>query len=384
MAKLVRSLVFPYKRCLRKDIVVIILLLGINESDKIYQDLDLYILLQVIIREINMKTIRKYPFTRLRRTRTSSNLRSILKETDLRPSDLIQPLFIKEGLKGSEPIPSLPGIDRVGLDVLSQEIKNIEAAGIQAIALFPVIDPAKKDTYGGEALNEDNLISQAIRQIKDNSDIIIIADVALDPYTTHGHDGLLDNNNYVDNDLTLPVLINQSLVLAKAGADVIAPSDMMDGRIKVIRESLEENGFFNTLLLSYSAKFSSKFYGPFRDAVGSSTNLGEGSKDTYQMPIANINEALHEVALDIQEGADIVMVKPGMPYLDVIKAIKEEFLLPTFAYQVSGEYAMLKGAIEKGWLSEEVIIESLLCFKRAGTDCIITYAAKEIALKLNK
>ena len=331
-----------------------------------------------------MKTNRKFPFTRLRRSRTSSNIRSILQESELKTSDLIQPIFIKEGLKGHEPIESLLGINRLGLDVLNQEIKNIEDSGIKAIAIFPVINPSKKDIRGSEAFNENNLISQAIKQIKNESDIIIIADVALDPYTTHGHDGLLNEDNYVDNDLTLPELTKQSLVLAKAGADVLAPSDMMDGRIKIIRESLESNSFFNTLLLSYSAKFSSKFYGPFRDAVGSSSNLGIGTKDTYQMPVTNINEALHEVALDIDEGADIVMIKPGMPYLDVIKAVKEKFLMPTFAYQVSGEYAMLKSAIDKGWLSEEVLMESLLCFKRAGADCILTYAAKEIALKLNK
>jgi porphobilinogen synthase len=270
----------------------------------------------------------------------------------------------------------------LGLDVLNKEVIDIESAGIKAIALFPVIDPSKKDDQGAESLNENNLISQAIKQIKEVSEIIIIADVALDPYTSHGHDGILNSEGYVDNDLSLPVLTDQALALAKAGADVLAPSDMMDGRVKAIRDALEAKGHVNTLILSYAAKYASKFYGPFRDAVGSATNLGVGSKDTYQMDVSNIEEALHEVRMDIEEGADIVMVKPGMPYLDVIKAVKDEFSIPTFAYQVSGEYAMLKGAIEKEWLSEEVFMESLLCFKRAGADCILTYAAKEIALKL--
>ena len=329
-----------------------------------------------------MKPSRKFPSTRLRRNRQSAGLRSLVAENTLTADDLIQPIFIKEGLSGSEPVESLPGINRLGLDVLNKEVIDIESAGIKAIALFPVIDPRKKDDQGAESLNENNLISQAIKQIKEVSEIIIIADVALDPYTSHGHDGILNSEGYVDNDLSLPVLTDQALALAKAGADVLAPSDMMDGRVKAIRDALEAKGHVNTLILSYAAKYASKFYGPFRDAVGSATNLGVGSKDTYQMDVSNIEEALHEVRMDIEEGADIVMVKPGMPYLDVIKAVKDEFSIPTFAYQVSGEYAMLKGAIEKEWLSEEVFMESLLCFKRAGADCILTYAAKEIALKL--
>jgi porphobilinogen synthase len=275
-------------------------------------------------------------------------------------------------------------VSRLGLDVLNEEIRELESAGIKAIALFPVIDSSKKDDKGSESLNEDNLVSQAIKQIKEMSEMVIISDVALDPYTSHGHDGLINADGYVDNDLTLPVLTEQALVLAKAGADIIAPSDMMDGRVKSIRDAFEAKGYVNTLILSYAAKYSSKFYGPFREAVGSSANLGVGSKDTYQMDVSNVKEALQEVAMDIEEGADIVMVKPGMPYLDIVKAVKDEFSIPTFAYQVSGEYAMLKGAIEKGWLSEEAFMESLLCFKRAGADCILTYAAKEIALELNK
>ena len=331
-----------------------------------------------------MKPSRKFPLTRLRRNRQSANLRALVAENALSSDDLIQPIFIKEGLKGKESIESLPGVSRLGLDVLNKEIRELESAGIKAIALFPVIDSSKKDDKGSESLNEDNLVSQAIKQIKEISEMVIISDVALDPYTSHGHDGLINADGYVDNDLTLPVLTEQALVLAKAGADIIAPSDMMDGRVKSIRDAFEAKGYFNTLILSYAAKYSSKFYGPFREAVGSSANLGVGSKDTYQMDVSNVKEALQEVAMDIEEGADIVMVKPGMPYLDIVKAVKDEFSIPTFAYQVSGEYAMLKGAIEKGWLSEEAFMESLLCFKRAGADCILTYAAKEIALELNK
>ena len=228
------------------------------------------------------------------------------------------------------------------------------------------------------------MVCKAIKQIKNNSDLTVIADVALDPYTSHGHDGLLNESGYVDNDKSLVSLTAQAMTLAKAGADMVAPSDMMDGRIASIRSSLEENGFVNTIILSYAAKYSSKFYGPFRDAVGSSSNLGVGSKDTYQMSPTNINEALHEVRMDLEEGADIVMVKPGMPYLDVIKAVKETFSVPTFAYQVSGEYAMLKAAIQNEWLAEDVLVESLLSFKRAGADCVLTYAANEIANKLNR
>ena len=331
-----------------------------------------------------MKPSRKFPLTRLRRNRQSTNLRDLVAENALSSDDLIQPIFIKEGLKGKESIESLPGVSRLGLDVLNEEIRDLESAGIKAIALFPVIDSSKKDDKGSESLNEDNLVSQAIKQIKEISEMVIISDVALDPYTSHGHDGLINADGYVDNDLTLPVLTEQALVLAKAGADIIAPSDMMDGRVKSIRDAFEAKGYVNTLILSYAAKYSSKFYGPFREAVGSSANLGVGSKDTYQMDVSNVKEALQEVAMDIEEGADIVMVKPGMPYLDIVKAVKDEFSIPTFAYQVSGEYAMLKGAIDKGWLSEEAFMESLLCFKRAGADCILTYAAKEIALELNK
>lgn len=331
-----------------------------------------------------MNASRKFPQSRLRRTRFTASIRNLIAENDLTVNDLIQPIFVKEGLDGIEAIDSLPGINRYGLNALDLEIEKTQNNKINAVAIFPVIDPSKKDEQGTESLNEDNLVCEAIKQIKKNSDLAVIADVALDPYTSHGHDGLLDESGYVDNDRSLTTLTDQAMTLAKAGADVVAPSDMMDGRIASIRDALENNGFSNTIILSYAAKYSSKFYGPFRDAVGSSSNLGVGSKDTYQMSVANIDEALHEVRMDLEEGADIVMVKPGMPYLDVIKSVKETFKVPTFAYQVSGEYAMLKAAIQNEWLAEDVLIESLLSFKRAGADCVLTYAANEVAVKLNQ
>ena len=304
-------------------------------------------------------------------------------EVNLSVDDLIQPIFIKENLSGTEDIDSMPEIKRFGLDVLNEEIEELVSLGIKSVAVFPVIEESKKDAAGLEALNENNFLTKAIKQIKETfPDLIVIVDVALDPYTTHGHDGVLDDNDDVDNDASLLTLKEQALVLAKAGADVIAPSDMMDGRIKLIREALEDNNFKNTVILSYAAKYSSKFYGPFKDAVESAKFFGNKTKDTYQMAIGNIDEALQEVAMDIEEGADIVMVKPGLPFLDVLKAVKDEFKMPTFVYQVSGEYSMLKAAIEKGWLSKEVMKESLISFKRAGADCILTYSAKEIAREL--
>ena len=326
--------------------------------------------------------LRKFPSTRLRRNRLKSGLRSILAESNITVDDLIQPIFVKENLSGYEPISSMPDVNRIGEDVLKLELQKIVDVGIKAIAVFPVIDEKKKDPLGSEALKQDNFLNNSISKIKDLfPELITIADVALDPYTDHGHDGVLNDSGDVDNDSSLESLKKQALFLAKAGADVVAPSDMMDGRIKAIRDTLESENFKDTVILSYAAKYSSKFYGPFRDAVGSSANLGVGSKDTYQMSVANIDEALHEVKMDIEEGADIVMVKPGMPYLDVIKAVKDTFKVPTFAYQVSGEYAMLKAAIENDWLSDEVMLESLLSFKRAGADCVPTYAANEIAIK---
>ena len=326
---------------------------------------------------------RKYPLSRLRRLRSNQSIRVLVAENKLSIDDLIQPIFVKESLKEKEEIKSLVGIFRHSEKSILKEIEELVSLGIKAVAIFPVIDEDKKDEKGSEAINENNFLNNVIKTIKQNfPEILVIADVALDPYTTHGHDGVLNSDGDVDNDETIKILEDQALQLAKAGTDIIAPSDMMDGRIGVIRKALEEESFKNTMILAYSAKYSSKFYGPFKEAVESAKFFGNKTKDTYQMPVANIDEALHEVALDINEGADIVMVKPGMPYLDVVKAVKEKFQMPTFVYQVSGEYAMLKAAVEKNWLSEDVIFESLLSFKRAGADCILTYAAKEIAKNL--
>ena len=325
---------------------------------------------------------RKFPKSRLRRLRLNSNIINLVSENDLSPNDLIQPLFIKENLKGTEKIESMPGILRFGEDALLKEIEDIINSGINSVALFPVIDNSKKNNQGTESTNSSNLICKSIKNIKEAfPEIIIISDVALDPYTDHGHDGIIVDD-YVDNDATIEILKAQSLVLAEAGADIIAPSDMMDGRIGIIREALEDADYKNTILLSYAAKYNSKFYGPFRDAVNSANNLGNSSKASYQMSQKNKNEALHEVAMDINEGADIVMVKPGMPYLDIISSIKETFKIPTFAYQVSGEYSMLKLAINKGWLDENVMLESILSFKRAGADAILTYSAKDISMEI--
>lgn len=321
---------------------------------------------------------RKFPNSRLRRLRTSNNLIDLVSETTLTKHDLIQPFFIKEGLKGSEAIDSMPKISRHGLDIISSKVEQAITAGISSIAVFPVIDSNKKDQEGSEALNPNNLICSAISSLKKQfPEIIIIADVALDPYTNHGHDGVLKGNK-IDNDETLKLLGEQATFLADAGADIIAPSDMMDGRIGYIRSKLDEFNHKDTIILSYAAKYHSSFYGPFRDAVGSKNQLQGASKSSYQMNIANSDEALHEVALDIEEGADIVMVKPGMPYLDIISKIKNTFKMPTFAYQVSGEYSMLQNAIDQGLLEKEVMLESLLCLKRAGADAILSYSAVEL------
>jgi porphobilinogen synthase len=326
---------------------------------------------------------RKYPLARLRRLRSNKSIRDLVAENKLSIDDLIQPIFVKESIKEKEEIESLVGNFRHSEKSILEEIQELVSLGIKAVAIFPVIDEDKKDEKGSEAINENNFLNKVIKKIKQNfPEILIIADVALDPYTTHGHDGVINSEGDVDNDETLKILEDQALKLAQAGTDIIAPSDMMDGRIGVIRKALEEKGFKNTMILAYSAKYSSKFYGPFKEAVESAKFFGNKTKDNYQMAVANIDEALHEVALDINEGADIVMVKPGMPYLDVVKVVKEKFQMPTFVYQVSGEYAMLKAAVEKNWLSEDVMFESLLSFKRAGADCILTYAAKEIAKNL--
>ena len=326
---------------------------------------------------------RTYPQSRLRRTRAKVYLRDLVAENHLSTNDLIQPIFIADQQEMRIDIPSMPGIYRHNLESLYAETEELIKQGIKSVAIFPAIDSDKKDAHGSHAFDDKNIVCSALRGLAERfPEVIKIADVALDPYTDHGHDGVLSDSR-VDNDQTLKLLQDQALLLAQSGADVLAPSDMMDGRVKVIRNILESNGFVDTVILSYAAKYASSFYGPFREAVGSAANLGKASKKTYQMNFANLDEALHETAMDIQEGADIVMVKPGTAYLDVVHAIKSKFQIPTFVYQVSGEYSMLKLSIEKGWLDKDVMIESLLCCKRAGADAILTYAAKQIASELN-
>ena len=326
---------------------------------------------------------RTYPQSRLRRTRAKGYLRDLVAENHLSTNDLIQPIFVADQSEMKVDIPSMPGIFRHNLESLYAETEELISQGIKSVAIFPAIDSDKKDSQGSHAFDDNNIVCSALRGLAERfPEVIKIADVALDPYTDHGHDGILLDSK-VDNDQTLKLLQDQALLLAQSGADVLAPSDMMDGRVRLIRDILESNGFVDTVILSYAAKYASSFYGPFREAVGSSANLGKASKKTYQMNVANLDEALHETAMDIEEGADIVMVKPGTAYLDVVHAIKSEFQIPTFVYQVSGEYSMLQLSIEKGWLDKDVMLESLLCCKRAGADAILTYAAKQIALELN-
>ncbi len=321
----------------------------------------------------------KYPATRMRRTRQADWIRRVVRETRLVPEQLIQPLFVAEG-KLCGAVNAMPGVSRLSLAELQREVKALHKLGIASVALFPVIPPAKKNEQGDEALNPEGLVPRAIAAAKDACpDIGIIVDIALDPYTSHGHDGVLDARGNVDNDSTVEILGRQAVLYARAGADVLAPSDMMDGRIGAIRQVLERAGLKNTLLLSYAAKYASGFYGPFRSAVGSASQL-KGDKRNYQMDPANTDEALREVALDLAEGADLVMVKPGLPYLDIIRRVKDRFGVPTVAYQVSGEYSMIMAAAEKGWLDEKTAaLESLLCLRRAGADAILTYFAKSAA-----
>ena len=328
------------------------------------------------------KAIKSFPETRLRRLRTDDWSRRMVRQNNLSVNDLVYPIFVTEEQNGTK-IKSMPGIERIPEKRILKEIEEIELMGIPAVAIFPVISKEKKTALGEESFNSNGLIQRIVREIKRKEfNIGIITDVALDPYTNHGQDGILEDNGTINNDGTLEVLKKQALSHAEAGADVIAPSDMMDGRIGVIRAELEKKGFKNTKILAYSAKYASSFYGPFRDAVGSKSSLAGGSKEQYQMDPSNSDEAIHEVFLDIQEGADIVMIKPGIPYLDIIYRIKQEFQIPTFAYQVSGEYSMLKGAIDKGWLPKKAINESLIAIKRSGADGILTYFAKEIAQDL--
>ncbi|TMP52258.1 porphobilinogen synthase [Pseudoalteromonas sp. US3C1013] len=327
-----------------------------------------------------------FPYTRMRRMRRNDFSRRLMAENQLSVNDLIYPVFVLEGKNRRESIESMPGIERLSIDLLIEEAKELVDLGVPAVAIFPVTPADKKSLYAEEAYNDDGLVQRTVRALKEAlPELGVITDGALDPFTTHGQDGIIDDEGYVINDVTTEILVKQALSHAAAGADVVAPSDMMDGRIGAIREALEADGFIHTRIMAYSAKYASSYYGPFRDAIGSAGNLKGADKKTYQMDPANSDEAIREVALDLQEGADMVMVKPGMPYLDIVRRVKDEFGVPTFAYQVSGEYAMHKAAIDNGWLSEEAtIMESLLAFKRAGADGILTYFAKQAARYLNK
>jgi len=328
-----------------------------------------------------MPTTPQFPAMRMRRMRHDEFSRRLMREHHLRTDDLIYPVFVLDGRNRREDVGSMPGVQRVSVDLLLPVAEQCVAAGIPVMALFPVIDMQVKSADGREATNPEGLVPRAVRELKRRfPELGLLTDVALDPFTTHGQDGLIDDSGYVLNDETIAVLRRQAMVQAEAGVDIVAPSDMMDGRIGVIRQSLEAAGHIHTRIMAYSAKYASAFYGPFRDAVGSAANLGKSNKAVYQMDPANSDEALREVALDIAEGADMVMVKPGMPYLDIVRRVKDEFRMPTYVYQVSGEYAMLKAAAINGWLDErKVVLESLLGFKRAGADGVLTYFALQAA-----
>ena len=327
-----------------------------------------------------------FPHGRPRRLRRDDFTRNLVREHRVTAHDLIYPVFVQDGQNQRQPVGSMPGVERLSLDLLLPVAEDCVQLGIPVMALFPVIDPALKDPTGKEAMNPDGLVPRVVRELKKRfPELGVMTDVALDPFTSHGQDGLLDANNYILNDETTAVLVQQALTQADAGVDIVAPSDMMDGRIGAIRTALEARGHIHTRIMAYSAKYASAFYGPFRDAVGSAANLGKSNKKAYQMDPGNTDEALKEVALDIAEGADMVMVKPGMPYLDVVRRVKDEFRIPTFAYQVSGEYAMLKAAAQNGWLDHDaVMLESLLAFKRAGADGVLTYFARDAARIVNR
>ena len=327
-----------------------------------------------------------FPHTRMRRLRASAFARDMVRESKLSPADFIYPVFVLEGTGQREAVASMPGVERLSIDLLVELAKEAHGLGIPALALFPVVGQDSKSLLAEAAYHADGLVQRSVAELKSAvPEIGVITDVALDPYTTHGQDGIIDDAGYVLNDVTSDTLVKQALSHAAAGADIVAPSDMMDGRIGAIRSALESEGHINTLILSYAAKYASTYYGPFRDAVGSAANIKGGDKKTYQMDPGNSDEAIHEVALDLQEGADMVMVKPGMPYLDIVRRVKSELQVPTFAYQVSGEYAMHQAAFAQDWLSRDaVMLESLLCFKRAGADGILTYFAMDAARLLNR
>ena len=333
-----------------------------------------------------MTTPTQFPHTRLRRLRRDDFTRRLVRENALSVNDLIYPVFVLDGEKKREAVASMPGVERLSLDLLLPVAEKCVKLGIPVIALFPVIDSSLKTPDGREATNAKGLVPRVVKSLKQHfPDLGVMTDVALDPFTSHGQDGLLDDTGYILNDPTVEVLVQQALTQANAGVDIVAPSDMMDGRIGAIRHILETHGHINTRIMAYSAKYASAFYGPFRDAVGSAANLGKGNKKAYQMDAGNSDEALREVAMDIAEGADMVMVKPGMPYLDIVRRVKDEFKVPTFAYQVSGEYAMLKAAAQNGWLDHDaVMLESLLAFKRAGADGVLTYFSIAAAEKLRQ
>jgi porphobilinogen synthase len=327
------------------------------------------------------QTPSQYPRVRMRRMRRDDFSRRLMREASLGPADFIYPVFVMEGKKQRVAVPSMPGVERLTIDELTREAEAVAGLGIPAMALFPVTPPEAKSLDGREAWNPDGLAQRAVRALKKAvPELGVITDVALDPFTTHGQDGIIDDSGYVMNDVTVEALVKQAVSHAAAGADIVAPSDMMDGRIGAVRDALESNGHIHTRILAYSAKYASSFYGPFRDAVGSAGNLGKGNKYTYQMDPGNSDEALREVQLDLDEGADMVMIKPGLPYLDIVRRVKERFGAPTFVYQVSGEYAMLMAAARNGWLDERsVVLEALVCIKRAGADGILTYFAKQAA-----
>ena len=330
---------------------------------------------------MSMTSPGEFPLLRLRRSRRTPALRRLVAETALSSADFIYPVFVLDGKGQSEAVPSMPGVTRKSIDRLLVELAEVHELGIPAVALFPVIDGSLKSLDGAECANPDGLVQRTVRAIKSElPDLAVITDVALDPYTTHGQDGIIDDDGYVLNDATVAMLVQQAVSHAEAGADIVAPSDMMDGRVGAMRRALEESGHIHTLILAYAAKFASAFYGPFRDAVGSAANLGGGDKSTYQVAPANSDEAVREVGLDLQEGADLVMVKPAMPYLDIVRRVKDRYQVPTFAYQVSGEYAMLKAAAANGWLDERnTVLEALLGIKRAGANGILTYYAVDAA-----
>lgn len=330
---------------------------------------------------MSVKSLGTFPQRRMRRMRKDNFSRRLMAESQLTVNDLIYPVFVLEGENQCEQVASMPGVERKSIDLLLAEAQELVDLGVPAIAIFPVTPLEKKSLMAEEAYHDDGLAQRAVRALKAKfPELGVITDIALDPFTTHGQDGIIDDEGYVLNDVTTEILVKQALSHARAGADVVAPSDMMDGRIGAIRQALEAEGFVNTRIMAYSAKYASNYYGPFRDAVGSAGNIKGGNKHSYQMDPANANEAIHEVALDIAEGADMVMVKPGMPYLDIVRRVKDELQVPTFAYQVSGEYAMHMAAIQNGWLAEKpCIMEGLLAFKRAGADGILTYFAKQVA-----